>query len=211
MLGWDVRSMQTKRLTKKNLKEAAELLKEGKVVAFPTDTVFGLGAIYENEEALIALKESKGRPENKPIPTMVADVEQMKSIAYVSDEAIRLAKAFMPGAFTIILKKKEYIPDYITNGFDTIGIRIPDDEFVLNLIKECQKPLLVTSANLSGHETGLIDTQVLEQLDGRIDAIVLGEAMGKNASTIVDMSKDEPVIIRSGPISEEEIKRVIER
>ena len=203
--------MQTKRLTKKNLKEAAELLKEGKVVAFPTDTVFGLGAIYENEEALIALKESKGRPENKPIPTMVADVEQMKSIAYVSDEAIRLAKAFMPGAFTIILKKKEYIPDYITNGFDTIGIRIPDDEFVLNLIKECQKPLLVTSANLSGHETGLIDTQVLEQLDGRIDAIVLGEAMGKNASTIVDMSKDEPVIIRSGPISEEEIKRVIER
>ena len=203
--------MQTKRLTKKNLKEAAELLKEGKVVAFPTDTVFGLGAIYENEEALIALKESKGRPENKPIPTMVADVEQMKSIAYVSDEAIRLAKAFMPGAFTIILKKKEYIPDYITNGFDTIGIRIPDDEFVLNLIKECQKPLLVTSANLSGHETGLIDTQVLEQLDGRIDAIVLGEAMGKNASTIVDTSKDEPVIIRSGPISEEEIKRVIER
>ncbi len=202
--------MQTKRLTKKDLKEAAELLKEGKVVAFPTDTVFGLGAIYENEEALNDLKKSKGRPENKPIPTMVADVEQMKSIAYVSDAAIRLAKAFMPGAFTIILKKKEHIPDYITNGFDTIGIRIPDDEFVLNLIKECQKPLLVTSANLSGHETGLIDTQVLEQLDGRIDAIVLGEAMGKSASTIVDMSKDEPIIIRSGPISEEEIKRVIE-
>lgn len=202
--------MQTKRLTKKDLKEAVELLKEGKVVAFPTDTVFGLGAIYENEEALNDLKKSKGRPENKPIPTMVTDVEQMKSIAYVSDAAIRLAKAFMPGAFTIILKKKEHIPDYITNGFDTIGIRIPDDEFVLNLIKECQKPLLVTSANLSGHETGLIDTQVLEQLDGRIDAIVLGEAMGKSASTIVDMSKDEPIIIRSGPISEEEIKRVIE-
>ena len=115
----------------------------------------------------------------------------------------------MPGAFTIILKKKENLPDYITNGFSTVGIRMPDDEFVLDLIKECGKPLLVTSANLSGHETGVYDKQVLEQLDGRIDAIVLGEAKGKSASTIVDMSKEEPVIIRSGPISEEEIKNVI--
>lgn len=205
----DVKNMQTKKFTKDDLKEVAALLKEGKVVAFPTDTVFGLGVIYENEEALIALKESKGRPDNKPIPTMVASVEQMKSIAYVNDAASRLAKAFMPGAFTIILKKKENLPDYITNGFSTVGIRMPDDEFVLDLIKECGKPLLVTSANLSGHETGVYDQQVLEQLDGRIDAIVLGEAKGKSASTIVDMSKEEPVIIRSGPISEEEITNVI--
>ena len=171
--------MQTKKFTKEDLQEVVALLKEGKVVAFPTDTVFGLGVIYENEEALIALKESKGRPEDKPIPTMVASVEQMKSIAYVDDAASRLAKAFMPGAFTIILKKKENLPDYITNGFSTVGIRMPDDEFVLDLIKECGKPLLVTSANLSGHETGVYDKQVLEQLDGRIDAIVLGEKCDK--------------------------------
>ena len=180
-------------------------MKEGNVVAFPTDTVYGLGVIYENEEALEALKEAKGRPENKPIPTMVASLEQIETIAEVDDRARKLVNAFMPGAFTIILKKKDTLPDYITNGFDTVGIRMPDDPFVLEMIEKCEKPLLVTSANLSGEETGVNDEQVLSQLDGRIDAIVLGEAGGKVASTIVDMSKEEINIIRSGPIDEETI------
>ena len=194
--------METRRFDKKDVKEVAELLKNGQVVAFPTDTVFGLGVIYENEEALRKLKESKGRPENKPIPTMVADVEQMKCIAQMPAEAVALADAFMPGAFTMILKKQE-------NGFPTVGIRMPDDPFVLRLIKECGKPLLVTSANRSGEETGVRDEQVLEQLDGRIDAIVLGEAKGKLASTIVDMSEEEPRIVREGPISADDIKKVL--
>ena len=99
--------------------------------------------------------------------------------------------------------------DYVTNGFPTVGIRMPDDPFVLRLIKECGKPLLVTSANRSGEETGVRDEQVLEQLDGRIDAIVLGEAKGKLASTIVDMSEEEPRIVREGPISADDIKRVL--
>ena len=108
-------NMETRRFDKKDVKEVAELLKNGQVVAFPTDTVFGLGVIYENEEALRKLKESKGRPENKPIPTMVADVEQMKCIAQMPAEAVALADAFMPGAFTMILKKQETLPDYVTS------------------------------------------------------------------------------------------------
>ena len=108
-------NMETRRFDKKDVKEVAELLKNGQVVAFPTDTVFGLGVIYENEEALRKLKESKGRPENKPIPTMVADVEQMKCIAQMPAEAVALADAFMPGAFTMILKKQYTLPDYVTN------------------------------------------------------------------------------------------------
>ena len=103
----------------------------------------------------------------------------MKCIAQMPAEAVALADAFMPGAFTMILKKQETLPDYVTNGFPTVGIRMPDDPFVLRLIKECGKPLLVTSANRSGEETGVRDEQVLEQLDGRIDAIVLREAKGK--------------------------------
>ena len=154
-------NMETRRFDKKDVKEVAELLKNGQVVAFPTDTVFGLG------------------------------------------------DAFMPGAFTMILKKQETLPDYVTNGFPTVGIRMPDDPFVLRLIKECGKPLLVTSANRSGEETGVRDEQVLEQLDGRIDAIVLGEAKGKLASTIVDMSEEEPRIVREGPISADDIKKVL--
>lgn len=201
--------MNTKRYTKENVKEVASLLKEGKVVAFPTDTVFGLGVIYENEDALEALKKSKGRPDEKPIPTMVASLEQMKTIAEMNENACLLAEAFMPGAFTMIVKKKETLPDYITNGFPTVGIRMPDDAFVLDVIKECGKPLLVTSANLSGQETGIYDTQVLEQLDGRIDAIVLGEAKGKQASTIVDMSKDTVNILREGPITKQQIEDIL--
>ena len=197
--------MKTIRFEKEDIEAVIELLKEGNVVAFPTDTVFGLGVIYENEEALKALKDSKGRPENKPIPTMVASLKQIEEIAEVDERARKLVEAFMPGAFTIILKKKKGLPEYLTNGFDTIGIRMPDDAFVLDVIKGCGKPLLVTSANLSGEDTGITDEQVLSQLDGRIDAIVLGEAKGKTASTIVDLSKEEPVILRSGPIAEERI------
>lgn len=197
--------MNTIRFQKEDIEAVVELLQEGNVVAFPTDTVYGLAAIYENEEALEALKAAKGRPENKPIPTMVANLEQIEQIAYVDEKAKRLIQKFMPGAFTVILKKKEELPAYLTNGFDTVGIRMPKDDFVLEVIEKCGKPLLVTSANLSGEETGTMDEQVLLQLDGRIDAIVMGEAEGKLASTIVDLSGKKPVIIRSGPIAEQEI------
>ena len=100
--------MNTIRFEKEDLEAVVELLKEGNVVAFPTDTVYGLGVIYENEEALEALKEAKGRPENKPIPTMVASLEQIETIAEVDDRARKLVNAFMTGAFTIILKKIHY-------------------------------------------------------------------------------------------------------
>lgn len=202
--------MITKRLQKQDIAEAAALLQAGRVVAFPTDTVYGLGVIYENEQALQALKESKGRPDSKPIPTMVGNLEQMLSIADMSEAAIALAKAFMPGAFTMIVKRKDRVPAYLTNGFDTVGIRMPDDPFVLELINRCGKPLLVTSANMSGQETGTVDEQVLAQLDGRIDAIVMGEAAGKVASTIVDFSGDEVRIVREGPIREEDIQNVLQ-
>lgn len=201
--------MNTVRLEKEDLQQVAQLLKEGNVVAFPTDTVYGLAVIYENEEALEALKRSKGRPENKPIPTMVSSIEQMKEIAQMSEKATALAEAFMPGAFTMILKKKETLPAYLTNGFDTVGIRMPNDEFILELIEACGKPLLVTSANLSGEETGIRDDQVLSQLDGRIHAIVMGEAVGKVASTIVDFSGEDVKIIREGPVTKDMIDEIL--
>lgn len=201
--------METIRFEKEDLQVVAQLLMEGAVIAFPTDTVYGLGVIYDDEDALHQLKEAKGRPENKPIPTMVGSVEQLHQVAEVSDIAEKLAKAFMPGAITLILKKKQGLKDYVTNGLDTIGIRMPDDAFVTSLIQACGKPLLVTSANLSGEETGVCDEQVLSQLNGRIDAIVMGEAKGKEASTIVDISGDEIKILREGPILAQEIQAVL--
>lgn len=201
--------METLRFTSEDEDVVAGMLMEGSVVAFPTDTVYGLGVIYDDEQALQALKQAKGRPENKPIPTMVGSIEQLYQVAEVNDLAQKLAEAFMPGAITLIMKKKGSVPSYVTNGLDTIGIRMPDDAFVCSLIEKCGKPLLVSSANKSGEETGIKDDQVLSQLDGAIDAIVMGEAMGKSASTIVDVSEGTIKIVRKGPISEEAIKQVL--
>ena len=203
--------MDTKRYEMKDIERVANLLKDGKVVAFPTDTVYGLACIYGDESALEALKESKGRPENKPIPTMVSSIRQIEKIAYVSEDAKHLMETFMPGGFTMILKKRENLPAYLTNGFDTIGIRMPDDDFVLHLIDLCEKPLLVTSANLSGAQTGVTSDEVLEQLDGRIDAIVCGKAKGSVASTIVDMSNEKMKIVREGAIKSSDIEDVLEK
>ncbi|MEG0526894.1 MAG: L-threonylcarbamoyladenylate synthase [Longicatena sp.] len=201
--------MNTKHYKKEDINEIASCIIKGEVIAFPTDTVFGLGVIYENEDALEALKLSKGRPENKPIPTMVCSLEQIEKIAHVSEMAKKLIQAFMPGAFTIILKKREELPDYLTNGFDTVGIRMPEDDFVLELISKCGKPMLVTSANLSGEEPGQTDIEVLKQLDGRIHGIVEGCATGGIASTIVDMSGEEVTIVREGPIDKEMMDNVL--
>lgn len=201
--------METIRFEKEDVAVVAELLMEGAVVAFPTDTVFGLAVIYDDEDALHALKNAKVRPDTKPIPTMVGSIEQLEQVAVVTPIAKKLANAFMPGAITLIMKKKDTVAEYVTNGLDTIGIRMPDDSFVIDLIRKCGKPLLVTSANISGEETGITDQQVLDQLDGAIDAIVLGEAAGKQASTIVDVSGDEVKVLRQGPIQESEILKVI--
>lgn len=202
--------METIRYHKEDIQAVVKQLKQKKVIAFPTDTVYGLGVIYD-EEALAALKYSKGRPENKPIPTMVGSLAQMEEIAVLNEEAKKLAAAFMPGAFTMILKKKDSVADFVTNGMETIGIRMPQDDFVLELLRQVDSPMLVTSANLSGEATGLVDVQVLSQLDGRIDGIVLGEAGGKVASTIVDMTSGKLKILREGPISKAMLEAALKK
>ncbi|MDE6195340.1 MAG: threonylcarbamoyl-AMP synthase [Erysipelotrichaceae bacterium] len=202
--------MKTEKLYEKDLLSIITYLKEGKVVALPTDTVYGLAVIYENEQALKRLKEAKGRPENKPIPTMVSSIAQMEEVAKLNTVAKQLAKSFMPGAFTMVLKKQDAVASYLTNGLDTIGVRIPDDPFLQKVIQGCGKPLLVSSANLSGLPCGYDTECVLEQLDGRIDAIVVGEAKGK-ASTIVDLTGEKWKVLREGPISLEMIEKALHK
>ena len=202
--------MKTLIYDKTNTKEVAECLLNGGVVSFPTDTVYGIGVVYDNLDALQRLKESKGRPENKPIPMMVGSLKQLNEVAYTNGQINRLTKTFMPGGFTVVLVKKECVSDVITNGFNTIAIRMPDDDFILEVIELVGKPLLVTSANLSGQPTGLHFEDVYNDFNGRIDAIVKGECKGSVSSTIVDATNDILNILRSGPIDENEIVRVWE-
>ncbi|HJB06192.1 MAG TPA: threonylcarbamoyl-AMP synthase [Candidatus Merdibacter merdigallinarum] len=194
---------------KEQIETVIRELRAGKVIAFPTDTVYGLGVCYDDEDALQRLKAAKGRPENKPIPTMVGNRRQLAEVAAVNETIERLADAFLPGALTLILRRRAQVADYVTNGLDTIGVRMPDDPFVLALIDGLGKPMLVTSANRSGEKTGTTFEEVMEQLDGRIDGIVRGTCGCLSASTIIDVSQEEVRLLREGPISREAIDQVL--
>lgn len=176
-------------------------------MAFPTDTVFGLGCIMD-KEAIAKVYEAKGRSFDKPLPMMCNNLEMIESVAYVSDEARKIINKFVPGALTLIFNKKENIEDYVTNGKPTIGIRVPDDKWILDLINELNQPILVTSANISDTGSLLKWEDVYSQLNGKIDAIVCADATGETSSTIIDVT-NELKVLRQGPITIEEIKEAL--
>lgn len=195
----------TRVLFKKDLEETVELLKSGAVVAFPTDTVFGIGVIYNDAAAIDRMKKAKGRDASKPFPLMVADLKQFEEVAYIGDRERRIAQKYTPGALTLVLKRKDTVSRESVNGFDTIAIRIPDDRFVLKLLKKAG-PMFVTSANISGEPAACNEKEVLRQLDGRIEAVVRGKAGTGVASTIIDCTGEELRCLREGTISYKEIE-----
>ena len=198
----------TKIVTQQDIQQICEVIQNGGIVAFPTETVYGLGIRFNDQEALDHLMEAKNRDYSKAITLMVADSKDILQYAYVSDKAQKIIKQFMPGMITLIFKKKESVDDTMTNGKSTIGIRIPDSEFVLSLLKKVG-PMLVTSANLSHHQNTTSTKEVLQQLDGRIDMIVDGKTSDNVASTVVDVSQDEMKILRAGKITKEQIEEAI--
>lgn len=201
--------METQRLTKKDSAQIVEILNRGGVVAFPTDTVYGLAVRYDLKEAILKMKEAKQRPETKPFPMMVSSKAQIERVAITDARSQKLIDQWMPGALTLVFKKRPEIDELVTNGFPTIGIRMPDDDFVLEIINRVGVPLLVPSANLSGQPSCTTSEEVLKQLDGRIDAVVLGESGASTASTVCDTTGDELKILRQGPIKLEDLEASI--
>lgn len=201
--------METQRLTKKDSAQIVEILNRGGVVAFPTDTVYGLAVRYDLKEAILKMKEAKQRPETKPFPMMVSSKAQIERVAVADARSQKLIDHWMPGALTLVFKKRPEVDELVTNGFPTIGIRMPDDEFVLEIINRVGVPLLVPSANLSGQPSCTTSEEVLKQLEGRIDAVVLGESGASTASTVCDTTGDELKILRQGPIKLEDLKASI--
>lgn len=187
---------------KEDLLKVKEDLLHSKIVAFPTDTVFGLGCIYNDEIAINKIYEAKNRSLSKKLPLMVNSLEMLEKYCDIDNNTRKLFNEFTPGPITLICKYK--------NSEDTVAIRIPNDEFILNLIKELDKPLHVTSANISNSGSLLKAEDVINELDGRIDAIVNADARGDKASTIVDCINDFK-ILREGPISKDEIDKVINK
>jgi L-threonylcarbamoyladenylate synthase len=188
---------------------AVELILAGEVIAFPTDTVYGIGARADSEAAIEKLYQIKARSFDKPIPVMVATVGQLEQVVnFVSVDARRLAARFWPGPLTLVLPKRASLPDNLTQ-LPGVGVRIPDHRFALNLLKRCG-PLAVTSANLSGQVESLSAKAVLSQLEGLLVLVVDGgDSPGGTASTVVDLVGEHPRILRQGPISAEKITQAL--
>lgn len=191
--------------SKEEINAVADALQNHKIIALPTDTVYGVGVMYGGLKDLQRLKNAKHRPETKPIPMMVSSIEHMEQVAVVDERVKKIAEQFLPGALTLVLKVKDNVPKEYTNGLDTIAIRIPDEPFILRVIDELNTPLLVTSANQSGAKTALTSDDVLEQLPD-IDGLVLGKCRALQASTIVDCTQENLKILRPGPITLEQLE-----
>lgn len=198
-----------KELGKNELNLASSILKNGGLIAFPTETVFGLGVIYNNKESYERLINVKRRPPEKPFTVMLSNVKDIEKYAYVNDKARKLISNFMPGQFTIILKAKECLPSYVVSKEGNVGIRISSMKLIQELIDLTGEPLLVPSANRSGEPTLTKYEDVKNIFKNEIDAIIKGSCESNVPSTIVMVDNDVK-IIRLGEISEAQIKKVLE-
>ena len=204
--------MQTEILksTQENLKIAGELIRAGELVAFPTETVYGLGADGLNLSAREKIYIAKGRPSEKPLTLHVANLNQVEQVAKISAEAEKLFKKFCPGPLTIILPKQKNLPDFVTNGLPSVGIRFPDNEVALEFIKISDRIIAAPSANLSGKNPPKSAEEVFENLQGKVKIILDGgECKFGISSTIIDLTEDVPKILRQGAISEKNIFEVL--
>lgn len=190
--------------------EAAEIIRSGGLVAIPTDTVYGLAADPFAPDAVDHIYVVKGRPENKPIIILISSWEEAKKFAYITEEAEMLARAFWPGALTIVLKKKPCVSDSLTAGGDTVGLRCPGSAVARAVIKAAGGGVGAPSANLSGRPSSSCAEDVLRDLEGRIDAVVDdGPSLIGVASTIIDLTKTPFEIVREGTVSSDEIYSVL--
>jgi L-threonylcarbamoyladenylate synthase len=191
------------------LEQALRVLRSGGLVAFPTDTVYGVGALAFDADAVERLYWAKERPADKAIPILLGGTTGVAEVAEnVPDMALKLAEHFWPGPLTLVVGKSRRVPTSVASG-GTIGIRVPDHAVALALL-QAAGPMAVTSANVSGHIPARTAGEVLQQLEGKIDLVVDGGITpGGVASTVLDCTSDSPRILRQGPISLEEIESVL--
>ena len=179
------------------------------VIAFPTETVMGLGVFYDDFEAYNKLNKVKNRPEDKPYTMMLGDPKNITKYAYIDGKAQKIIDAFMPGSITILVKSKENVPGYVTHNTGVIGIRVPSLEEIQKMLNELGKPLLVPSANKSGEKPAFNSDEVKAIFKDELDYIVEGQCIGGLPSTIVDLTGSEIKIIREGPINAQMINEVL--
>jgi L-threonylcarbamoyladenylate synthase len=194
----------------KQIKLAVAILKKGGIVAFPTDTVYGLGADPLNEQAVDRIYKVKKRPHNLSLPLLLADKSDLLKVASVVPEiAWQLAERFLPGGLTLVLIKSPWVPRSVTAGGDTVAVRIPDHPVPIALIRGLGTPIVGTSANLSGKPSPVTAEEVREQLGDEVDFIIdCGRCPGGTESTVLDVSSEVPTLMREGAIPKVEITKL---
>lgn len=201
-------------LSRHELATAAEYLRSGRLVGFPTDTFFALGAVL-TDAAISSLIEVKGRSSGNPVPVLLSSADQVQDVATsFSSSAAALAQAFWPGPLTLVLPARADLPAPVTAGTGSVGVRVPDHPLARELIALVGQPLTGTSANISGEQPCKTAKDVLHQLDGRISAVI-DSLCGEHAepSTVVRLSEDNDTeirVVRAGAISELELRRVLD-
>jgi len=186
----------------KAIDSAAAVLKQGGIVAFPTDTVYGIGADTFNPKAVDNIYTAKRRPKDKPLPALVSSIDDVRKVsAFLPPIFYELTAKFWPGALTLIVKAKDILPPEVTAGGKTIAVRMPDNQIALELIRRFGIPLATTSANLSGMREAVTAEEVQASLGDKVDVILDGGVTAtKIASTVLDISVTPPVIRRRGQI-----------
>lgn len=194
----------------KNLKIAANIIKKGGIVIFPTETVYGIGTNGLDEEAVKKLYEVKDRPLNKPISLLVSNFDMINQVAKdITEMEYKIMKNFFPGPLTIILNKKSCVPDILTAKGNTVGIRMPDNEIALKLIELSGVPIATPSANISGRPSGIDIEDIKKDFEGKVDLFIdSGKSKIRNGSTIVKVEDNEIKILRQGIITKEQIEDI---
>lgn len=195
----------------RQVEEGISVLRRGGIVAYPTDTVYGLGASVTDREAVRKIFRAKGRPEDIALPVLLADISQLGEVAVcVPEAALKLARRFWPGGLTLVVRRAASVPDEVTAGGETVAVRVPAHPVPLALITGLGQPIVGTSANLSGRPAALTAAEAHEQLGDRVDLVIDGgPAPGGTESTVVDVTGQPPVVLRQGAVSLEALREVI--
>ena len=208
--------METKKLDAINdygnaVNQASEILKSGGIVALPTETVYGLAASAYSDDAIKAVFEAKGRPQDNPLIVHISNLDMLKDVACdIPDAAYKCAEKFWPGPFTMVLPKGDKIANSVSAGLNTVAVRYPSEKTICDIISLSGLPLAAPSANTSGKPSPTTAAHVIDDLDGKIDAVVIGGdcAVGVE-STVVSLVGDKPRLLRPGAVTPEQLKKVL--
>jgi L-threonylcarbamoyladenylate synthase len=195
--------------TQESILEAANKIRTGGIVIYPTDTVYGLGCDPFNVNAVARLIKVKG-DRQKPLPILCQTISDVKRVAHFTEEAQRLADAFWPGPLTLVLKRKTVVPNIVTTGLDSVGVRIPRHEVALELIGHSGGCLIGTSANISGQKSPVTVEEITQKLGSSVDMIIdAGATPLRKESTVIDLISKKPRLLRAGPVSAEAIASIL--